>query len=254
MKIFIFVEEAQTDHTVEVAFGSSGRLFAQISNGAPFQIFFSADQDKPERLLASGLAVPGSSFTYATGALVVWNADEHAAVPDTRALSHDSELRIAIANPRVAPYGAAAMEAIASLALSEALADRLVLGENIAQTYQFVDSGNAPLGFVAKSQVFLDGSLRKGSAWEVPANLHAPIRQDAVLLTRAQDCVACQQFLRLSGVGWAKAHKRDCAVSLPLDPDIAEMFVRQNHPRLVRTARPTPSQQWRPRYINRKPS
>ena len=187
--------EAQTDHTVEGAFGSAGRLFAQISNGAPFQIFFSADQDKPERLLASGLAVPGSSFTYATGALVVWNADEHAAVPDTRALSHDSELRIAIANPRVAPYGAAAMEAIASLALSEALADRLVLGENIAQTYQFVDSGNAPLGFVAKSQVFLDGSLRKGSAWEVPANLHAPIRQDAVLLTRAQDCVACQQFL-----------------------------------------------------------
>ena len=187
--------EGQTDHEVEVAYGSSGRLFAQISNGAPFQIFFSADQDKPERLLASGLAVPGTSFTYATGALVLWNADDKAVVPDPSALSQDPELRIAIANPRVAPYGAAALEAIESLALSEAVSGRLVLGENIAQAYQFVDSGNASIGFVAKSQVVRDGRVRKGSGWEVPANLHAPIRQDAVLLTRARDCQPCQQFM-----------------------------------------------------------
>jgi molybdate transport system substrate-binding protein len=187
--------EARTDHKVEVAYGSSGRLFAQISNGAPFQIFFSADQDKPERLLASGLAVPGSRFTYATGALVLWNADDKVAVPDASVLSQNSELLIALANPRVAPYGTAAMEAIESLALSEAVAGRLVLGENIAQAYQFVDLGNAPLGFVAKSQVFRDGRLRKGSGWEVPADLHAPIRQDAVLLNSAQDCQPCQQLM-----------------------------------------------------------
>lgn len=187
--------EAQTDHEVEVAYGSSGRLFAQISNGAPFQIFFSADQDKPERLLASGLAVPGSSFTYATGALVLWSADGNAGFADASILSQDTRLRIAIANPRVAPYGAAAMAAIESLGLSEVVVGRLVQGENIAQTYQFVDSGNAPLGFVAKSQVFRDGRLRQGSAWEVPEDLHAPIRQDAVLLSSAEDCQSCRQFL-----------------------------------------------------------
>ena len=187
--------EAQTDHKVEVAYGSSGRLFAQISNGAPFQIFFSADQDKPERLLVSGLAVPGSSFTYATGALVLWNADDKAEVSDESALSQDARARIAIANPRVAPYGTAAIQAIESLALSEVVAGRLVLGENIAQAYQFVDSGNASLGFLAKSQVFRDGSLREGSAWEVPGDLHTPIRQDAVLLKSAEDCQPCLQFM-----------------------------------------------------------
>lgn len=187
--------EAQTDHSVDVAYGSSGRLFAQINNGAPFQIFFSADQDKPDRLLASGLAVPGSNFTYATGALVLWNADDNAVLTGASVLGLDSSVRIAIANPRVAPYGAAAMETIERLALSEIVVDKLVLGENIAQAYQFVDSGNAQLGFVAKSQVFQGGSLRKGSAWEVPGDLHLPIRQDVVLLRGAADCMPCQQFL-----------------------------------------------------------
>lgn len=187
--------EAQTDHRVEVAYGSSGRLFAQISNGAPFQLFFSADQDKPARLLASGLAVPGSRVTYATGVLVLWSANESAVVPDASVLGQNAEVRIAIANPRVAPYGTAAMETIESLALSELVAGRLVLGENIAQAYQFIYSGNAPLGFVAKSQVFRDGRLHQGSAWEVPEDLHAPIRQDAVLLRSAEYCLPCRQFL-----------------------------------------------------------
>ena len=187
--------ESQTGHRVEVAYGSSGRLYAQISNGAPFQLFFSADQDKPVRLIEAGLALPESRFTYATGALMLWSADDDLTVADESALMLASVSRIAIANSRVAPYGAAAMEVLQNLSLAASLTSKLVQGENIAQTYQFVDSGNAQLGFVARSQVTRNGNLVKGSGWEIPQQLHAPIRQDAVLLNVARDCDACWQFL-----------------------------------------------------------
>ena len=186
--------ESETDHEVAVAYGSSGRLFAQISNGAPFQLFFSADQEKPAGLLEAGLAQPGSNFTYATGVLLLWSADQAREIADQSALLDEDVARIAIANPRVAPYGQAAAEAIARLGLQTKLAGKIVQGENISQAFQFVDSGNAQLGFVAKSQVFANG-LSRGVAWEVPQTLHEPIKQDAVLLKNGQDCEACKEFL-----------------------------------------------------------
>ena len=187
--------ESQTGHRVNTAFGSSGRLFAQITNGAPFQIFFSADQDKPARLIEAGLAIASSRFTYANGELVLWSADPEREITDSDALQETDVTRIAVANPRIAPYGAAAMEVLEALGLSKQLADRLVQGENIAQTYQFVESGNAQLGFVAKSQVVRSDGSAVGAGWEIPREFYSPIKQDAVLLSRAIDCKVCADFL-----------------------------------------------------------
>ena len=186
--------EEATGHRVEIAYGSSGRLYAQISNGAPFQLFFSADQDKPARLLAAGLAVADSRFTYAVGALLLWSADANLPAVGPELLRGDFT-RLAIANPTVAPYGQAALEVLHRLDMSELVASRVVRGENIAQTFQFVETGNAQLGFVAQSQVLVDGVIQRGSGWLVPTSLHQPIRQDAVLLSRASDCQSCRAFL-----------------------------------------------------------
>lgn len=186
--------EAASGHRVEVALGSSGRFYAQIRSGAPYQLFFSADQAKPLALEEAGLAVAGSRFTYAVGALVLWSADPARRVSaDTLARGEYS--RLALANPRLAPYGSAAMEVLVELQLEEATRQRRVQGENIAQTFQFVSSGNADLGFVALSQVLRDGRIESGSGWRVPSSLHSPIRQDALMLPAAADCEACQAFL-----------------------------------------------------------
>jgi molybdate transport system substrate-binding protein len=174
--------EADTGHKALLSFGATGAFYAQIRNGAPFQLLLAADDETPARLEQEGAAVAGTRFTYATGRLVLWSAQPGVVDDKGEVLRKPGEGRIALANPKLAPYGAAAVEALTSLGLLPALQPRFVQGENIAQAYQFVATGNAALGFVALSQVMEDGRIAKGSAWVVPASLHTPIRQDAVVL------------------------------------------------------------------------
>lgn len=188
-----------TGHKAVLAFGSTGRFHAQVRNGAPFQVLLAADDETPARLAAEGLALPASRFTYATGRLVLWSAQAGVVDGQGEALRKAGFDKLAIADPRLAPYGAAAMEVLTRLGLLPALQAKIVQGENISQAYQFTATGNAQLGFVALSQVMVDGRIAKGSAWVVPAELHAPIRQDAVLLTAGKDnpaATALLQYLR----------------------------------------------------------
>ncbi|WP_434802617.1 molybdate ABC transporter substrate-binding protein [Paracidovorax valerianellae] len=191
--------EQATGHKAVLSFGATGKFYAQIKNGAPFQVLLAADDTTPERLEREGQGVQGSRFTYAVGRLVLWSpragyVDDQGQVLKTGDFAH-----LAVANPKLAPYGLAAVQTLAKLGLSDRLQPRFVTGENIAQTYQFVATGNAPLGFVALSQVMEGGKIAKGSAWQVPEALHDPIRQDAVLLATGKDqpaATALMQFLR----------------------------------------------------------
>ena len=191
--------EQDTGHKAIVSFGATGKLYAQISNGAPFQVFLAADEATPARLEREGKAVDGSRFTYAVGQLALWSADASTVDAQGAVLKTGNFKHLAVANPKLAPYGAAAMQVLDQLGLTARLQPRLVTGENIAQTYQFVASGNAQLGFVALSQVMEGGKITQGSAWQVPPQLHAPIRQDAVLLATGKDnpgATALLQYLR----------------------------------------------------------
>lgn len=197
--------EKDTGHKALLAFGSTGKFYAQIKNGAPFQVLLSADDETPKKLEAEGMAVPGTRFTYAVGRLALWSSK--AGVVDTKGevLKQGSYAHLAIANPKLAPYGAAAIEVLKKLGLLEAVQPKFVQGENIAQTWQFVASGNAELGFVALSQVMKDGKLTSGSAWVVPANLHAPIRQDAVMLAGGKGNAAASALMNYLKSDKAKA-------------------------------------------------
>lgn len=185
----------RTGHDVSLSNGASGKFYAQIKNGAPFQILLSADQEKPAALESEGLAVQGTRYTYAIGKLALWSA--HPSLIDAKGKVLESARfnRLALANPKVAPYGEAAIEALTALNLKNQLELKFVTGENIGQTYQFVDSGNAELGFVALSQITRDNKLVKGSMWQVPDKLYTPIRQDAVLLVNGKDSAAARQLL-----------------------------------------------------------
>jgi molybdate transport system substrate-binding protein len=174
--------EKETGHKAVLAFGATGKLYAQIKNGAPFEVLLAADDRTPAKLEEEGMAVRDSRFTYAVGRLVLWSARPDLVDEEGEVLEKGDFKHLAIANPKTAPYGAAAIETLTALKLLEAVTPKLVQGENIAQTHQFVVSGNAELGFVALSQVWKDGKLTSGSAWVVPEALHTPIRQDAVLL------------------------------------------------------------------------
>jgi molybdate transport system substrate-binding protein len=186
--------EQESGHSVRLSQGSSGKLYAQIYNGAPFDVFLSADIEKPALLVKDGFAVAASQQTYARGTLALWTIDDGVIV-NAETLRAGDFVRLSQANPRLAPYGLAAQQVIASLGLTQALAGKRVIGENISQTYQFVTTGNAELGFVAMSQVLVDGELVKGSLWRVPQHLHSPIAQDAVLLTRGLKNSAAQEFM-----------------------------------------------------------
>ena len=191
--------EQETGHKAVISLGSTGNLYAQIKNGAPFQVLLAADQETPLKLEKEGLAQAGSRFTYATGKLVLWSKQPGLVDDKGEVLGSGKFQRIALANPKLAPYGAAALETLTKLGLLPELQSKFVQGENIAQTYQFVATENAQLGFVALSQVMVDGKLAQGSAWLVPANLHAPIAQAAVLLTTGRDnpaAAALMRFLR----------------------------------------------------------
>lgn len=187
--------EKDTGHKATLAFGATGAFYAQIRNGAPFQVLLAADDETPAKLEKENLAAAGSRFTYATGRLVLWSAQPGVVDDKGEVLSKGGTEKIAIANPKLAPYGAAATEVMARLNLADRLQPRLVQGENIGQTFQFVSTGNAPLGFVALSQVMVDGKIGKGSAWVIPATMHQPIRQDAVVLNIGKDNAAATALM-----------------------------------------------------------
>ena len=178
--------EKDTGHQAMLSFGATGKFYAQISNGAPFEVLLAADDETPAKLEKEGLGVGGSRFTYAIGKLVLWSANPDRVDASGSVLKTGDFKHLAIANPKTAPYGAAAVEVMNKLGVLQNLQPRFVQGESISQTQQFVYSGNAELGFVALSQVFKDGKLTSGSMWEVPANLYAPILQDAVLLDKGK--------------------------------------------------------------------
>ena len=188
--------EQDTGHKVLISVGATGKFYAQISRGAPFHVFLSADNETPARLVAEGAALADSRFTYAMGRLVLWSA-QPGRVDDQGAVLKRGDFRhLALANPKTAPYGAAAVEVLKAMNLLDSLSPKFVQGENIAQALQFVATGNAELGFVALSQVWKDGGVTEGSAWRVPAHLHSPIRQDAVLLAGARNHVAALALMR----------------------------------------------------------
>jgi molybdate transport system substrate-binding protein len=187
MKMLAKSFEQDTGHKLVLSFGSTGSFYAQIKNGAPFDVLLAADSDTPLRLEKDGLGVAGSRFTYATGRLVLWSPKAGVVDDQGSVLRSGKFQRLAIANPKLAPYGAAAMQVLANLGLEATVQPKLVQGENIAQAYQFTASENAQIGFVALSQVFMQGHISQGSAWVVPAHLHAPLQQDAIVLRKGQD-------------------------------------------------------------------
>lgn len=191
--------EQESGHRAVLAFGSTGRFYAQIRNGAPFQMLLAADDETPARLEKEGLTLAGTRHTYAVGRLVLWSAQAGLVDDKGEILRTGHFDRLAIADPRLAPYGQAAIETLTRLGLAERLKTRLVQGESIAQAFQFVATGNAALGFVALSQVMQDGQIGKGSAWRVPDTLHAPIRQDMVILSGGRDNPAAAALLRFMG-------------------------------------------------------
>jgi molybdate transport system substrate-binding protein len=187
--------EQQTGHRVILASGSTGKHYAQIINGAPFDAFFAADTVRPELLDEAGIAVPNTRYSYALGRLVLWSPQSGLVDETGKSLSGENFHRLAIANPRLAPYGAAAREVLEKMQLWETLQKKLVRGENINQAFQFVESGNAQLGFVAASQLVGADYAAHGSRWDVPAELHTPIRQQAVLL---KDSDVARQFMQFA--------------------------------------------------------
>jgi molybdate transport system substrate-binding protein len=189
--------EKTTGHTLKITLGSTGKLFAQIKNGAPFDVLLAADTQAPAQLEADGLAQAGSRFTYATGKLVLWSADASKVDAQGGVLKSGHFRKLAYASPKVAPYGAAAVQVMNQLGLATTLAPKLVQGESIGQTYGFVYTGNAEIGFVAMSQVLAGGQLKSGSMWMIPQNLYDPIRQDAVVLKRGTNNPAALALMAL---------------------------------------------------------
>lgn len=187
--------EKASGHSAKLSFGSSGKFIAQIDNGAPFEVLLSADESGPEKLEQTGAAVVGSRFVYALGKLALWSATPGLVDDQGKVLSSGSFKHIALADPKLAPYGAAAMEVLKNLQLTEKLQPLIVLGENIAQTQQFISTGNAELGFVALSQISENGKITSGSGWIVPKDRYAPIKQSAVLLNLGAENPAAKALL-----------------------------------------------------------
>jgi len=182
IKVIAHKFEAESGHTVKLVFGSTGKHYAQIRNGAPFDIFFAADVRRPEQLERDGEIETDSRFTYAIGKLILWSPRANYVDPAGDVVESGGFRYLAIANPRLAPYGKAAQEVLQDRGVWEAFKRKMVRGENIGQTFQFVSSGNAELGFVAYSQIKRPGQSIEGSFWEVPSELYSPINQQAVLL------------------------------------------------------------------------
>ncbi|AEA69751.1 MULTISPECIES: molybdate ABC transporter substrate-binding protein [Pseudomonas] len=191
--------EKDTGHKLVAAYGATGQFYTQIKNGAPFEVFLAADDTTPAKLESEGDTVKGSRFTYAVGTLALWSAKDGYVDSQGQVLKHNDFQHLSIANPKAAPYGLAATQVLDKLGLTAQVKSKLVEGQNITQAYQFVSTGNAELGFVALSQVYKDGKVTGGSAWIVPAELHDPIKQDAVILNKGRDnpaAVALVDYLK----------------------------------------------------------
>lgn len=188
--------EVETGHKAVISTGSTGSFYAQIKNGAPFEVFLAADDETPAKLEGEGAGVKGSRYTYAIGKIVLWSAQPGYVDAKGEVLKKGEYRKLSIANPKAAPYGAAAIEVLKKLGLADAVQPKLVQGENITQAWLFVSSGNAELGFVALSQVWQDGKLASGSVWIVPAADYTPIRQDAILLAKGEGKPAAEAFLK----------------------------------------------------------
>ncbi|RZI90107.1 MAG: molybdate ABC transporter substrate-binding protein [Pseudomonas sp.] len=187
--------EKDTGHKLVASFGATGQFYAQINNGAPFEVFLAADDSTPAKLEQEKQTVEGSRFTYAIGTLALWSAKPGYVDAQGEVLKKNDYKHLSIANPKTAPYGLAATQVLAKLNLTEATKGKLVEGQNITQAFQFVSTGNAELGFVALSQIYKDGKVENGSAWIVPSSLHEPIRQDAVILNKGKDNPAAKAFI-----------------------------------------------------------
>jgi molybdate transport system substrate-binding protein len=197
IKAIAAVLEKTTGHTLKITLGATGKLYAQINNGAPFDVLLAADTATPERLEKEGLGQPGSRFTYATGKLVLWSADAKRVDAKGDVLKAANLGKVSYANPKVAPYGAATVQALDKMGLTAALNPKLVQGESISQAYTFTATGNADVGFVAMSQVLEGGKLKGGSMWVVPQNLYSTIRQDAVVMQKSAHNEAAQALMKL---------------------------------------------------------
>ncbi|WP_222833018.1 molybdate ABC transporter substrate-binding protein [Pseudomonas sp. SC3(2021)] len=187
--------EKDTGHKLVAAYGATGQFYTQIKNGAPFEVFLSADDTTAEKLEKEGDSVKGSRFTYAIGTLALWSAKEGYVDAKGDVLKKNEYQHLSIANPKAAPYGLAATQVLEKLKLTEATKAKIVEGQNITQAYQFVSTGNAEVGFVALSQIYKDGKVSSGSAWIVPASLHDPIKQDAVILNKGKDSAAAKALV-----------------------------------------------------------
>ncbi|WP_047301426.1 molybdate ABC transporter substrate-binding protein [Pseudomonas fluorescens] len=187
--------EKDTGHKLVAAYGATGQFYTQIKNGAPFEVFLSADDTTPEKLEREGDTVKGSRFTYAVGTLALWSAKDGYVDTKGEVLKKNEYQHLSIANPKTAPYGLAATQVLEKLKLTEATKAKIVEGQNITQAYQFVSTGNAELGFVALSQIYKEGKVTSGSAWIVPASLHDPIKQDAVILSKGKDNAAAKALV-----------------------------------------------------------
>jgi len=199
MQVISVLFERDTGHKASLSFGATGKFYAQITNGAPFQILLAADDETPAKLVKEGHAVAGTPFTYAIGKLVLWSADAKLVDAKGDVLKKGGFKHLSLANPKTAPYGAAGMQVMSKLGVAESIKPLLVQGENISQTHQFISTGAAELGFVAYSQVIKNGAIGSGSGWLVPANLYDPIRQDAVILAKGKDkpaAIALMNYLK----------------------------------------------------------
>jgi molybdate transport system substrate-binding protein len=197
--------EVDFGHKVRLSFGSTGAFYSQIKNGGPFHLLVAADQETPARLEKEGLGLAGTRFTYAQGRLVLWSRQAGLVDREGEILKAGHFQKLALANPKLAPYGVAAMETLSSMGLTEQLKSKFVQGENISQAYQFVETENAQIGFVAMSQVFFESKLLKGSAWIVPPQLYSPIQQDAILLLAGQKNSVAIELMRYLKTDKAKS-------------------------------------------------
>jgi len=199
MQVISVLFERDTGHKANLAFGATGKFYAQITNGAPFAVLLAADDETPAKLVKEGNAVAGTAFTYAIGTLVLWSADAKLVDAKGEVLKKGGFKHLSLANPKTAPYGAAGLQVMTKLGVADSIKPLIVQGENISQTQQFIATGAAELGFVAYSQVIKNGAIGSGSGWVVPANLYDPIRQDAVILAKGKDkpaAVALMNYLK----------------------------------------------------------
>jgi len=215
MQVISVLFEKDTGHKAVLSYGATGKFYAQIKNGAPFEVLLAADDETPARLVKEGTAASGSNFTYAIGKLVLWSANPGLIDGSGAILKKGGFKHLAIANPKTAPYGAAALQAMGKLGVAETLKPLFVQGENISQTQQFVVTGAAELGFVAYSQVIKNDRIGSGSGWIVPENLYDPIRQDAVILAKGKDKAAAAALLSYLKSPKAAAVIKSFGYSLP---------------------------------------